>query len=114
MRILIACEYSGRVRDAFIARGHDAMSCDILECGVPGPHYRGDVRDVLCDGFDMLIAHPPCTYLCSSGLHWNGRVVGREEKTEAALEFVRLLLKAPVSLMVELLFLYLHMGSFSW
>lgn len=96
MKILVACEYSGRVRDAFIAKGHNAMSCDILPTDVPGPHYQGDVRDILYDGWDMLIAFPPCTYLCSSGLHWNKRVPGRQEKTNEALEFVRLLLNAPI------------------
>ena len=96
MRLLVACEYSGVVRDAFIARGHDAMSCDLLPTDVVGPHYQGDVRDVLCDGWDMMIAHPPCTYLASSGLHWNKRIPGREALTEEALEFVRLLLDAPI------------------
>lgn len=96
MKVLIACEYSGAVRDAFLARGHDAMSCDLLPTDVPGPHYQGDVFDILDDGWDLMIAHPPCTYLCSSGLHWNGRVEGRTEKTEEALAFVRLLLDAPV------------------
>ena len=63
MYVLIACEFSGRVRDAFIARGHDAVSCDLLPTDSPGPHYQGDVRDLLNDRWDMLIAHPPCTYL---------------------------------------------------
>ena len=70
MKILIACEYSGRVRDAFIKRGHDAMSCDLLPTERAGPHYQGDVFDVLYDGWDMLIAFPPCTYLCNSGVRW--------------------------------------------
>lgn len=70
MKVLIACEYSGRVRDAFLRRGHDAMSCDLLETEVPGPHYRGDVRDVLYEGWDLLIAHPPCTRLTNSGVRW--------------------------------------------
>jgi len=96
MRVLVACEYSGRVRDAFIALGHDAMSCDILPSDAPGPHYQGDVRDVLDDGWDLMIAHPPCTYLCSSGLHWNNRVSGRDEQTREALDFVKLLLSAPI------------------
>lgn len=96
MRVLIACEYSGAVRDAFRARGHDAMSCDLLPTDVDGPHYQGDVFAVIGDGWDLMIAHPPCTYLSSSGLHWNGRVEGRAEKTEAALAFVRALLNAPV------------------
>lgn len=97
MRVLIACEYSGRVRDAFIARGHEAMSCDLLPTDAPGPHYQGDVRDVLQYSWDLMIAHPPCTYLCSSGLHWNKRVPGRQELTEQALDFVRFLLDAPIT-----------------
>ena len=70
MRVLVACEHSGTVRDAFIARGHDAMSCDLLPTDAPGPHYQGDVMDILDDGFDLLIAHPPCTYLTNSGVRW--------------------------------------------
>ncbi len=73
MKVLVACEYSGAVRDAFRARGHSAMSCDLLPTDVPGPHYQGDVMDIIGDGWDLMIAHPPCTYLCSSGLHWNKR-----------------------------------------
>ena len=96
MRVLIACEYSGAVRDAFRARGHDAMSCDLLPTDVDGPHYQGDVFDVIEDGWDLMVAHPPCTYLSSSGLHWNGRVEGRAAKTEDALAFVRALLDAPI------------------
>jgi len=96
MRVLIACEYSGTVRDAFLRAGHDALSCDLLPTESPGPHYQGDVRDVLADGWDLMIAHPPCTYLCSSGLHWNKRVLGRQALTDEALDFVRLLLAAPI------------------
>ena len=96
MRVLVACEYSGAVRDAFRARGHDAISCDLLPTDVDGPHYRGDVFDVIGDGWDLMVAHPPCTYLSSSGLHWNGRVEGRAAKTEDALAFVRALLDAPI------------------
>jgi hypothetical protein len=96
MRVLVACEYSGRVRDAFIARGHDAVSCDLLPTDAPGPHYQGDVRDLLSQHWDLLIAFPPCTYLCSSGLHWNKRVPGRAAQTQDALAFVRLLLDAPI------------------
>lgn len=96
MKVLIACEYSGAVRDAFLARGHDAISCDLLPSDVPGPHYQGDVREILGFGYDLLIAFPPCTYLCSSGLHWNKRRPERAAETEAALEFVRMLLDAPV------------------
>lgn len=105
MRVLVACEFSGTVRDAFIALGHEAMSCDLLETEAPGPHYKGDVRDVLVPGrWDLMVAHPPCTFLCSSGLHWNTRrnAAGelvypqRVAETEASLDFVRMLLSAPV------------------
>jgi hypothetical protein len=88
MRVLVACEYSGTVRDAFRAGGHDAVSCDLLPTDVPGPHIVGDVVPHLTDGWDLLIAHPPCTYLCSSGLHWNHRTPGRDAKTADALRFV--------------------------
>lgn len=70
MKVLIACEYSGRVRDAFIRQGHTALSCDMLPTETPGPHYQGDVRDVLCDNWDLVIAHPPCTDLAVSGARW--------------------------------------------
>ena len=96
MKVLIACEYSGTVRDAFIAAGHDAMSCDLLPSDAPGPHYLGDVPDVLGDGWDLMIAHPPCTYLAVSGMHRTARGLRDPQLTEDALEFVRLLLAAPV------------------
>jgi len=154
LRVLVGCEYSGVVRDAFLAKGHDAMSCDFHPTEAPGPHYQGDIRDLLdgwqpvvfaddalececCDEpycpehethyadcfcigptqdgieyiekngrlfgrpidnphWDLAIFHPDCTYLCSSGLHWNGRVEGRQEKTEEALHFVQLLMDAPI------------------
>lgn len=96
MRVLVGCEFSGTVRDAFRDLGHDVMSCDLLPSEKPGPHYTGDIRDVLDDGWDLAIFHPPCTYLSVSGLHWNGRVAGRAQKTEEALDFVRLLLDAPI------------------
>ncbi len=96
MKILIACEYSGRVRDAFIARGHDALSCDILPTDAPGPHYQGDVRDILNDGWDLMVAHPPCTYLSVSGMHWTTRGLRDAKLTEDALDFVRLLMAAPI------------------
>ena len=152
MRVLVACEYSGAVRDAFAAKGADAWSCDLLPSRRPGLHYQGDVRTILdgwapirfygeCDPedmgecavsgletcscncygptqdgieykeidgvmfgrpeeaphWDLMVAHPPCTYLCSSGLHWNKRVAGRDQKTVEALEFVKLLLDAPIA-----------------
>mgnify|MGYP006368189289 FL=1 len=70
MKVLIACEYSGRVRDAFIAQGYEAMSCDMLPTEAPGPHYQGDVFGVIDDGWDLMIAFPPCTDLCVSGARW--------------------------------------------
>jgi hypothetical protein len=70
MRVLIACEFSGIVRDAFIERGHQAISCDLLETEKPGPHYIGDVLNILNVGWDLMIAHPPCTCLCNSGARW--------------------------------------------
>ena len=96
MRVLVACEYSGRVRDAFTALGHDAMSCDLLPSDAPGKHYQGDVLDILNDGWDLMIAHPPCTYLSVSGMHWTTRGLRDPSLTEDALEFVKLLLNAPV------------------
>lgn len=96
MRVLVACEYSGRVRDAFIAKGHDAMSCDLLPTDSPGPHYQGDVLDILNDGWDLMIAHPPCTYLSVSGMHWTTRGLRDPQLTEDALDFVRLLMSAPI------------------
>lgn len=97
MKILIACEFSGVVRSAFDRKGHDATSCDLLPTSIPGKHYVGDVRDILySQHWDMMIAHPPCTYLCSSGLHWNKKIVGRSVLTQDALDFVRELLEAPI------------------
>ena len=96
MRVLVACEYSGTVRDAFLKAGHDAISCDLLPTDVAGPHYQGNVMDIIDQGWDLMIAHPPCTYLCSSGLHWNKRRPERAKQTEDALDFVRLLLAAPI------------------
>ena len=96
MRILVACEYSGVVRDAFIRGGHTAMSCDLLPTDAPGPHYQGDVSDVIADGWDLMVAHPPCTYLSVSGMHWTTRGLRDPELTEDALAFVQLLLDAPI------------------
>ena len=96
MKVLVACEFSGIVRDAFTKLGHYALSCDLEDTETTGEHYKGDVLDVLDSGWDLMIAHPPCTYLCSSGLHWNKRRLGRAEETEKALEFVRRLLDAPI------------------
>lgn len=96
MKILVACEYSGTVRDAFIRRGHEAMSCDLLPTDAPGPHYQGDVMDIINDGWDLMIAHPPCTYLSVSGMHWTTRGLRDPQLTEDALEFVRQLIAAPI------------------
>src|SRR5688572_6747383 len=96
MRVLVACEFSGIVREAFRARGHNAWSCDILPSEIDGPHIRCDVRDIINDDWDMMLAFPPCTYLSSSGLHWNLRRPERAAKTEEALTFVRFLLDAPI------------------
>ena len=95
MKVLIACEYSGRVRDAFIAKGHDALSCDLLPSDGAGPHYQGSVTDILGDGWDMMVAFPPCTHLAVSGARWfkEKRADGRQQ---AALDFVRLLMDAPI------------------
>ena len=81
MKVLIACEYSGAVRDAFIGGGHDAMSCDLLPTDAPGPHYQGDVRDVIDYPWDLMIAHPPCTALAVSGSRWfkEKRMDGRQQ-----------------------------------
>ena len=98
MRVLVACEYSGRVRDAFLAAGHDAMSCDILPTDSNGPHYQGDVRDVLYDDWDLMVAHPPCTYLSVSGMHWTTRGLRDPKLTEDALDFVKLLMSAPIGM----------------
>lgn len=93
MKVLVACEFSGVVRDAFLALGHDAWSCDLLPTEQPGPHYQGDVRDILGNDWDLMIAHPPCTYLTVSGARW---WAGRRAEQDDALAFVRLLLGAPV------------------
>jgi len=93
MRVLIACEFSGRVRDAFAARGHDAWSCDLLPTERPGKHIQGDVLGALNDGWDLMIAHPPCTHLAVSGARW---FKDKQVEQAAALEFVRLLLNAPI------------------
>jgi hypothetical protein len=107
MKVLIACEYSGRVRDAFTKLGHDAMSCDILETESPGNHYKGDVRDVRGGGWDMMVAHPPCTYLTVSANKWykdqperkSGALVGqaRRDAREEAIFFFMLLMTSNIS-----------------
>lgn len=93
MRCLIACEFSGVVRDAFLKRGHDAVSCDLMDTEVPGPHYKGDVFDIIGDGWDIMVAHPPCTHLAVSGARW---WKDKHEDQEQALDMVRRLLAAPI------------------
>ena len=109
MRVLVACEYSGRVRDAFIRAGHDAMSCDLLPTDALGPHWQGDVLEILNDGWDLMVAHPPCTYLTNAGVrHLHDHVASRngnrtavygEKRWDAMREgagFFRSLLDAPI------------------
>jgi hypothetical protein len=96
MNVLVACEFSGRVRDAFTRAGHCAASCDLLPSDTPGNHYQGDVREVLELGWDLMIAHPPCTYLCSSGIHWNTRRPERAQMTDESVGFFMLLANAPI------------------
>ena len=95
MRVLVACEFSGRVREAFRALGHDAVSCDLLASEIPGPHIQGDVLEVLDNGWDLMIAHPPCTHLCSSGARWwkAKQIDGRQQR---AIEFFQVIMKAPI------------------
>jgi site-specific DNA-cytosine methylase len=95
MKVLVACEYSGRVRDAFRRRGHDAWSCDLLECEAdPRWHYQAPVEEVLAKGWDLMISHPPCTHLAVSG----SRHFHRKQREQAeALDFVRVLMDAPVA-----------------
>lgn len=93
MKVLVACEFSGRVRDAFIRQGHEAVSCDLLPSDSSGPHYTGDVRDLLGEDWDLMVAHPPCTHLCVSGARW---FAGKVKEQLEALDFVRLLMEAPI------------------
>jgi len=94
VKVLIACEYSGVVRDAFISVGHKAMSCDLLETERVGPHYQGDVFEIINDGWDLMVAHPPCTHLSVSGARW---FKDKQREQEEAIQFVRALLNAPIS-----------------
>lgn len=93
MKVLVACEFSGIVRDAFLERGHDAWSCDLIETEHPGPHIQKDVRAVLDGDWDLMIAHPPCTYLAVSGARW---WKDRQAEQYAAIVFCRMLLDAPI------------------
>jgi hypothetical protein len=97
LRVLVACEYSGTVRDAFIRRGHYAASCDLLPSESPlGDHYQCNVLDILDHDWDLMIAHPPCTYLSVSGMHWTTRGLRDPKLTEDALDFVQQLMDAPI------------------
>lgn len=96
MRVLIACEFSGIVRDAFTARGHDAWSCDLLPTESPGNHIQGDVLEILNDGWDLMIAHDPCTYQCNSGVRWLYEQEGRWDLLAESCEFTVKLLNAPI------------------
>lgn len=93
MNVLVACEFSGTVRDAFSKKGHNAISCDLLPSESEGNHYQGDVRDLLGEDFDLMIAHPPCTHLAVSGARWFGEK--RDQQIEA-LKFVQTLMKAKI------------------
>lgn len=98
MRVLIACEFSGIVREAFAKRGHDAWSCDLLPTEIPGEkHIQGDVLEILNDGWDLMIAHPPCTYLANSGVQYLHTQENRWELMRNAREFFLLLLNAPIN-----------------
>lgn len=99
MRVLVACEFSGIVRDAFIAWGHDAWSCDLIDTESPGPHITGDVRNVLVTKtWDLMIAHPPCTHLCVSGARWFKH---KQAEQQEALNFVRLLMSVCIPHCIE-------------
>ena len=120
MRILIACEFSGIVRDAFRAKGHDAVSCDLLPTERPGPHIQGDVIEQLEAGWDLMIAHPPCTYLCNSGVRWlykggrksNGEDVERWENMGGAVAFFAELQAAPIPrIAIENPVMHKHAGN---
>lgn len=93
MKVLVACEFSGIVRDAFIAKGHDAISCDFLITEKEGPHYCGDVKDIINEGFDLMVCHPPCTHLAVSGARWFKE---KQHQQKEALEFVQFLLDSSI------------------
>lgn len=101
MKVLVGCEYSAIVREAFTRGGHDAMSCDILPTEISGKHYQGDVRDVLYDNWDLGIFHPPCTFLCNSGVRWLHEKPGRWEQMREGAEFFKLFLDLPYPSAVE-------------
>lgn len=97
MNVLVACEFSGIVRQAFTDAGHYAMSCDLLDTDKPGEHYQGNVLDILDWGWDLMIAHPPCTYLCNSGVRWLHTQPGRWDLMREGAEFFKRLLNAPIA-----------------
>jgi hypothetical protein len=97
MKVLIACEFSGIVREAFKKKGHDAWSCDLLDTEIQGQHYKGDVLQILNDGWDLMIAHPPCTYIANSGVRWLFEKPGRWQQLEEACLFFKKLLNAPIN-----------------
>ena len=98
MKVLVACEYSGRVREAFRKLGHDAWSCDLLDAEDASQfHIKGDVLDLLGNGWDLLIAHPPCTYLCNSGVRWLRTQEGRWDQMRQGAEFFKIFMDAPVA-----------------
>lgn len=99
MRILAACEFSGRVRDAFIALGHDAMSCDLLASDTPGPHHQGNVFDIIEEPWDLVVAFPPCTHLASSGARW---WCDKAQAQAEAVDFVKeLWRRGPAKMAIE-------------
>lgn len=97
MKILVACEFSGIVREAFKKRGHDSWSCDLLPTEIPGQHIQDDVLKHLDEGLDLMIAHPPCTYLSIAGYHYSAKDTKRMRKTFEAMEFVKVLFNSPIS-----------------
>jgi len=101
LKVLIACEFSGIVREAFKAKGHDAWSCDLLPTEIPGQHIQGDVLEILNDGWDLMIAHDPCTYQSNSGVRW---LVGNQERQELlkeSCEFTKKILNAPINMIAR-------------
>ena len=97
LRVLVACEFSGTVRDAFAARGHDAWSCDLLPSETPGNHHQGPVQDILGQQWDLLIAHPPCTYLANSGVSHLHKDPARWQQLDEGAAFFKLFLDAPIA-----------------
>lgn len=96
MRVLVACEFSGVVRDAFIRHGHEAVSCDLCDTESPGPHIVGDVREHLAGDWDLMIGHPPCTFLSNSGVRWLHTDDERWHRMREAAEFFNVVLNAPI------------------